>query len=77
MSNNRTNSGTHTPTLEHAIIEARPHKVRTRQGYRRVVTRWFEQAGYQTVMASYDAAGNCTICGEAGRCAGVHIKEKS
>ena len=26
----------------------------------------------KTISATYDAAGNCTICGEAGRCPGYH-----
>ena len=30
--------------------------------------------GETPVAAKFDGAGNCTICGEAGRCPGVHSK---
>ncbi len=35
--------------------------------------RELRRMGYKTARASYDEAGNCTICGEAGRCPGHHI----
>jgi hypothetical protein len=28
------------------------------------------------VRATYDSAGNCQICGEAGRCLGWHLPEE-
>ena len=33
--------------------------------------------GVQPVAASYDRAGNCTTCGEAGRCGGWHTPEEA
>jgi len=36
--------------------------------YRRRLVR----AGHKPIRATYDAAGNCRICGECGRCPGWH-----
>lgn len=44
----------------------------TRAKYTAKVKRELESQGYQPVKAVYDAGGNCTICGEAGRCPGWH-----
>jgi hypothetical protein len=42
--------------------------------------RWVKQilveAGYEPVKAVFDEAGNCTVCGECGRCPGWHLKEE-
>jgi hypothetical protein len=32
--------------------------------------------GIKPVRATYDTAGNCTICGEAGRCPGWHASKE-
>lgn len=37
------------------------------------VYRAITRHGLQPIRAQYDTAGNCTICGEAGRCPGWHV----
>jgi len=38
--------------------------------------RVLRQAGIKPIRARLDTAGNCTICGEAGRCPGWHTPEE-
>jgi hypothetical protein len=44
--------------------------------YKSKVKRLLLKAGYNPVKASYDKAGNCKICGEAGRCPGWHTLQE-
>ena len=46
---------------------------RTFKQYQNAVKRAFLCRGYSPILAHYDEAGNCTICGESGRCAGWHL----
>jgi hypothetical protein len=47
----------------------------TRAEYLRTVRRALILAGEKPIKAFYDEAGNCEICGEAGRCPGWHTPE--
>ena len=40
------------------------------------IKREIRRRGYKPVRAHWDAAGNCLICGECGRCPGWHIERK-
>jgi hypothetical protein len=51
-----------------------PLENRTRKNYSAYFRSCLVAAGRVPIMASYDAAGNCTLCGEAGRCSGWHWK---
>lgn len=42
------------------------------QRYHELTYRSLLAVGVEPVRAEYDAAGNCTVCGEAGRCPGWH-----
>ena len=44
----------------------------SRAAYKRATAAEFRRAGVVPVKAQYDTAGNCTVCGEAGRCPGWH-----
>lgn len=39
--------------------------------------RELRKHGHKTVRATYGDAGNCTICGECGRCPGHHVERKN
>jgi hypothetical protein len=55
------------------IIDALPHKTfNSDRAFFRRNYQAIKRAGYQPVKATYDRAGNCEICGEAGRCPGWH-----
>lgn len=45
---------------------------RRRSDFVRAVYRWLVSKGYVPVAGLRDEAGNCRICGEAGRCPGWH-----
>lgn len=47
----------------------------TEKQYKNMVRRAMLRAGLKPVAAIYDEAGNCTVCGEAGRCPGWHDKD--
>jgi hypothetical protein len=38
--------------------------------------RALRRIGLDPIRATWDEAGNCTVCGEAGRCPGWHTPEK-
>lgn len=44
-----------------------------RAAYVRAFKRELQRLGYAVDMSQYDEAGNCTRCGEAGRCPGCHV----
>jgi len=45
--------------------------------YERAVMRHVvRRVGEMPLRATYDAAGNCLTCGEAGRCPGWHLPEE-
>jgi hypothetical protein len=44
----------------------------SRAAFERHVYRVLKQSGQVPIRAKYDDAGNCTVCGEAGRCPGWH-----
>ena len=46
----------------------------TEAQYKARVRRELIRAGKKPVKAVYDEAGNCTTCGEAGRCPGWHAE---
>lgn len=45
--------------------------------FKAAVARELRRAGERAVRARYDAAGNCTVCGEAGRCPGYHAASEA
>lgn len=67
------------PERDIARDAERLHRLRTgrgwsdRSGMVAALQSAFESAGHRTALAEYDLAGNCTRCGESGRCPGVHI----
>lgn len=46
------------------------------EAYHRWVKRRLEFEGFKPLKALTDEAGNCVICGEAGRCPGYHTEEE-
>jgi hypothetical protein len=59
------------------IADAIPFKPnRTRGQFVRAVKNALRKRGIPYVDASLDAGGNCRICGEAGRCPGVHTVDE-
>lgn len=44
----------------------------SRKAFTAHVRRQIIKAGFTPVKATEDDAGNCTICGESGRCPGWH-----
>lgn len=44
--------------------------------YKRAMKRVLVKQGVTPIKARYDQAGNCTTCGEAGRCPGWHTTEE-
>lgn len=55
------------------IISKLPYKCfQSRTSYANRNKRAIEKAGYTPVKPHYDKAGNCVICGEAGRCPSWH-----
>ena len=48
----------------------------SRAAHLAAVKRALLRAGLPPKRATYDAAGNCTTCGEAGRCPGYHPEER-
>lgn len=55
------------------ITDSIPFKPnRTRGQYTRAVKNALRKRGIPYVEASFDEDGNCRICGESGRCPGVH-----
>lgn len=65
-------------TLETNIRErwlhySRPAE-RTRHAFQLYYWTQLREAGKKTHIARYDAAGNCTSCGESGRCPGWHYE---
>jgi hypothetical protein len=59
------------------ILDRLPHKLFPSASafYRRNYAA-LKRVGMVPVMARYDDAGNCRICGEAGRCPGWHTPEE-
>lgn len=57
----------------------RLHRLRTGRGWSdrqamvEALQSAYTRAGWRSELAQYDLSGNCTTCGEAGRCPGVHI----
>lgn len=49
---------------------------RTRVEFMRAVRGVLRRKGISCVPAVVDKDGNCTVCGEAGRCPGVHTHEE-
>jgi len=47
----------------------------TEEAYHNAVFNVLFQAGETPIPARYDKAGNCEICGEAGRCPGWHTPD--
>jgi hypothetical protein len=59
------------------ITDSIPFKPnRTRGQFVRAVKAALRKRGIPYVDASLDAAGNCRICGESGRCPGVHTVDE-
>lgn len=58
---------------EYDLLDAQPYTLRTRADYTRFARALFRRHGFYTVTATYDEAGNCLLCGECGRCPGVHL----
>jgi len=59
------------------IADAIPFKPnRTRGQFTRAVKNALRKRGIPYVDASLDQTGNCRICGEAGRCPGVHTVDE-
>ena len=58
---------------EHELLDAQPYKLHTRSSNMRFAHALFRRHGYRTVTATYDDAVNCLLCGESGRCPGVHL----
>jgi len=44
----------------------------SREAFVQFVRTAIETAGYRAVSPKEDKAGNCVVCGEAGRCPGYH-----
>ncbi|MCU0601603.1 MAG: hypothetical protein MUC33_02920 [Desulfobacterales bacterium] len=60
------------------IIARIPHRsCKSRDEFQRRVHRAIREAGHKPVRAQYNQAGNCTICGEAGRCPGWHLSTET
>ena len=59
--------------LEQRAFERIPLKVRSHASYLKATHKALSRKGYALQSAEYDAGGNCTECGEAGRCPGWHI----
>lgn len=49
--------------------------MKTRKQFEAEARRALVRAGLVPVRAIEDASGNCTTCGEAGRCPGWHAQE--
>jgi hypothetical protein len=45
----------------------------SQRAYEDSILKAYRDRGIEPVRATYDAAGNCTICGECGRCPGWHM----
>lgn len=58
---------------EHRLIDTQPYKLRSQKAYTAHVRRLLKGNGFPVVSARYDLQGNCLLCGESGRCPGVHI----
>lgn len=55
------------------IAQMPPRTYASRAGFRQAVRRWIiRKTGCEPIDAATDEAGNCLICGEAGRCCGLH-----
>ena len=60
------------------IAQMPPRTYASRAGFRSAVRRWIvRKTGRQPVAATEDAAGNCLVCGESGRCPGWHTAEEA
>lgn len=51
------------------------HGFSSRRAFEDYVKREIKRAGEIPAKAQYDSAGNCTTCGEAGRCPGYHTQD--
>lgn len=61
----------------HDLMRALPARTYpSESAYRRAVRRAIERTGHHAIRAHYDAAGNCIICGECGRCPGWHFQSE-
>ncbi len=59
-------------------ILAEPSRVmrfNSQREYQLAVRALIIHRGEKPIKASYNKAGNCTICGEAGRCPGWHTQD--
>jgi len=64
-------------TSAELIAQMPPHTYASRAGFRSAVRRWIiRKTGCDPVTVRTDAAGNCLVCGEAGRCCGLHLFEE-
>ena len=62
-------------TLTESAMENAAQHIKTpttRERWKDAVKKELWDMGEATVDAIYNSAGNCTICGEAGQCPGVH-----
>lgn len=57
-----------------AMHEAEATNAATRAAYIELARRSILADGGRPRRAIYDVAGNCTTCGEAGRCPGYHAE---
>jgi hypothetical protein len=67
----------HHPNIDDAVAELRHQFTslfgsRTREQIVNLNRALIKAAGYHAVEPKEDAGGNCKVCGEAGRCPGVH-----
>ena len=61
--------------IEWSIMGKIPFKPnRTRHQWNQAMKRKIIRHGFIPIQATYDKAGNCTICYEAGECPGYHIQ---
>ena len=49
---------------------------RTRYQFICALRRELRRLGIPFVQATYDAGGNCNVCGESGRCPNLHTAEE-
>ena len=59
------------------IIDSLPHiPNQSYSDFKRRLKRELKKRGLEFFPASYDSEGNCKVCGEAGRCSGLHLIEE-
>lgn len=56
------------------VAEMPSRTYKSRAGFRAAVRRFVvKRTGCEPVSVATDRAGNCVVCGEAGRCCGLHL----